>query len=149
MNKPFKCSLRSVRTPLKWFRVSSVPYLSEVSDFVLLFQMWWRAFAAIFPFFFSFFLNPKLVDICEPREGKIVVIMKMSTSTCQISTPHPSLSRTERFEQAEQLKGNGNWRVLTGNKYSGKTSPALGFWLPQCVQDSTQNFMWFMRTVCD
>lgn len=52
--------------------------------------------------------NLELVDTCEPREGKVVVIMKMSACTRQISTRHLSLSLTEQIRLAVQLKGNEN-----------------------------------------
>lgn len=77
MNKLFHCSMQSVTTPSKCFRVSLALYITEVSHFVLLFHMWWMAFATIF---FSIFRSES-VDICEPREGKVVVIMKMSNTT--------------------------------------------------------------------
>lgn len=55
--------------------------------------------------------------LCTYREGKVVVIMKMSNTTL----PHTQNSLSCQCSWKEMEIG----LVLTGNKHSGKTSPAV------------------------
>lgn len=74
---------------------------------------------------------------------KIVVIMKMSTGTCHIPTPHPcrplSVSATQN-----KLSWQSNWKEME-MQWENKSRREL--WLLRCLQDSHQNFMWFIWTV--